>query len=84
MTSMTHPANQRPENLLDLPPMSLGARIKAAVTLAWRTLRTGRNLEADFLADGMRIGMDGGFAAALGEYNAALVSQGIDPIRGAR
>lgn len=69
---------------LDLPPMSLPRRVREAARAAWRTLRTGRHQYAEGYLRGMRAGIDGGFAAALGEFNAVLAAQGIDPIRSPR
>jgi DUF1365 family protein len=73
---------QHPENLLDLDPMTLPQRIRAAARSVWHIMRTGRHDVANALATGIKLGMDGGFAAALGEYNARLSAEGIDPIRG--
>jgi predicted DNA-binding protein (UPF0251 family) len=61
--------------------MGILGRIREAARYAWRTLRTGRHEVAEALMEGISLGMDGGYAAALGEFNAALVRQGIDPVR---
>lgn len=71
-----------PSNRLELPRLTVLERIREAARLTWQILRTGDHVVARALSDGMDIGMSGGFAAALGEFNAALVAQGIDPIRG--
>lgn len=65
----------------DLPRLTPLQRLHEAATLAWRILRTGDHVIARAYSDGMTVGMDGGFAAALGEYNAALSAHGIDPVR---
>lgn len=67
----------------EMPAMSLHRRVREAARIAWCTLRTGRHQYAEGYMRGLANGMDGAFAAALGEFNAALVRQGIDPIRGA-
>ena len=64
-----------------LPRLTAGQRLREAAKLAWRTLRTGDHLIARAYSDGITVGMNGGFAAALGEFNTRLSSQGIDPIR---
>lgn len=45
----------------EIPPMSYPRRIRAAATLAWRTLRTGQYLPAVEYLQGTRDGMDVAF-----------------------
>ena len=68
----------------DLPRLTPLQRLHEATALAWRILRTGDHVIAHAYSDGMNVGMDGGFAAAAGEFNKSLVGQGIDPIRWTR
>ena len=61
---------------INLPRMTAGQRLKEACKLAWRTLRTGEHIVARAYSDGMTVGMDGGYAAATGEYNARIGGTG--------
>jgi hypothetical protein len=66
-----------------LRPLRPLARIREAFRYAVRVLRTGEHEVALTFMQGVNLGMNSGYSAALGEFNAALVGQGIDPIRGA-
>ena len=64
-----------------MPPLNPAERIRAAARAARIILRTGRLPDVEAYAHGLSSGMDAGYSAALGEFNARLSARGIDPIR---
>lgn len=51
-------------DVIDLPVLTAGQRLKEAAKLAWHTLRTGEHVVARAYSDGMRLGFDGADYAA--------------------